>query len=135
MKKIIALLFVYTFLLTGCTSYHLSTQSLMDQMANTGTERKKILLPTFPYGFYVDPVTGNDLQTLKCLDKNGQEKTIPVTNRTGIRITKTDSSRTTFYFNTLLLKDSTITGSKTHFFNAHVTPINLREITKIEVQK
>jgi hypothetical protein len=122
-------------LLTGCANYHLSTQSLVEQFGNSSTEKKKILLPVFPYVFFVDPVTGNDLQTIKVLDKNGQEKVLTVTNQTGVRITRTDSSRTTFYFNTLLLKDSTITGSKTHFFNAHIKPINFRDISKIEIQK
>jgi hypothetical protein len=134
-KASLPLLFFCLSLLTGCATYHLSTQSLVEQFGNSSTEKKKILLPVFPYLFFVDPVTGNDLQTIKVLDKNGQEKILTVTNRTGVRITRTDSSRTTFYFNTLLLKDSTITGSKTHFFNAHIKPINFRDISKIEIQK
>ena len=121
-------------LFSGCATYHLSTQSLLQQFANSGTEKKDIVLPVFPYIFFIHPVTGNDLRTLTCLDKNGKEKTIEITNRTGIRITKTDSSRLTFYFNTLLVKDSTITGSKTHFFNAHIRPIGFNEIAKIEIQ-
>jgi hypothetical protein len=136
MKKVpIFFSFFCLSLLTGCATYHLSTQSLVEQFGNSSTEKKKILLPVFPYVFFVDPVTGNDLQTIKVLDKNGQEKVLTVTNQTGVRITRTDSSRTTFYFNTLLLKDSTITGSKTHFFNAHIKPINFRDISKIEIQK
>jgi len=134
-KASFPLLFFCLFLLTGCATYHLSTQSLVEQFGNSSTEKKKIVLPIFPYVFFVDPVTGNDLQTIKVLDKKGQEIVLPVTNRTGIRITKSDSSRTTFYFNTLLLKDSTITGSKTHFFNAHIKPINFKDISKIEIQK
>ncbi len=134
-KSLILFSFFCLFLLTGCATYHLSTQSLVEQFGNSSTEKKKILLPVFPYVFFVDPVTGNDLQTIKVLDKNGQEKILTVTNQTGVRITRTDSSRTTFYFNTLLLKDSTITGSKTHFFNAHIKPINFKDISKIEIQK
>ena len=134
-KASFPLLFFFLFLLTGCATYHLSTQSLIEQFGNSSTEKKKTLLPVFPYIFFIDPVTGNDLQTIKVLDKNGQEIVLPVTNRTGVRITRTDSSRTTFYFNTLLLKDSTITGSKTHFFNAHIKPINFKDISKIEIQK
>ena len=128
-----ALIFLAAFF-SGCATYNLSTQSLLQQFANSGTEKKDIVLPVFPYMFFIHPVTGNDLRTLTCLDKNGKEKTIQITNRTGIRITKTDSSRTTFYFNTLLVKDSTITGSTTHFFNAHVRPIGFNEIAKIEIQ-
>ena len=136
MKKELFIPFFFCLcMLAGCATYHLSTKSLVDQFANSSTEKKKILLPVFPYTFFVDPVTGNDLRTITCLDKNGHEKVITVTNRTGVRITKMDSSRTTFYFNTLLLKDSTITGSKTHFFNAHIKPISFRDISKIEIQQ
>ena len=128
------LLFLIIFF-TSCATYHLSTGSLVEQFANSSTEKKKILLPIFPYTFFVDPVTGNDLKTLKCLDSKEQAKSITITNRTGIRITKVDNSTTTFYFNTLLLKDSTITGSKTHFFNAHIKPINFSDILKLEIQE
>ncbi len=122
-------------LFTGCATYHVSTESLVKQFANSSAEKKKTVLPIFPYVFFIDTVTGNDLATITCLDKNGQEKIIPITNRTGVRITKTHSSRVTFYFDTLLLKDSTITGSKTHFFNAHIKPIPFSYISKIEIQK
>lgn len=88
-----------------------------------------------PYVFFIDPVTGNDLKTLKCIDSKGIEKIITITNRTGIRITRVDNSRTTFYINTLLLKDSSITGSKTHFFNMPIKPINFSDILKLEVQE
>jgi hypothetical protein len=132
MKK--ALLYLSApLLLTGCATYHLSTESLVQQMANTQPEKKYTYLPSFPFiPFSVD---GNSLHQLKCLDKNGKETTIDVTNRTSVRITLADSSRKTFYFNTLLFKDSTVSGSKTHFFEMHIKPIKLRDVVKIEVQK
>lgn len=120
-------------LLTGCATYHLSTESLVQQMADTHPEKKYVYAPSFPFiPFSVD---GNSLHQLKCLDKNGKETTFDVTNRTSVRITLADSSRRTFYFNTLLLKDSTISGSKAHFFEMHIKPIKLRDVVKIEVQK
>ena len=117
----------------SCATYHLSTDSLVQQMADTQPERKYTYSPSLP--FVPFSVVGNSLQRLLCVDKNGKETTIDVTNRTSVRITLADSSRRTFYFNTLLLKDSTITGSKTHFFEMHVKPIKLRDVVKIEVQK
>jgi len=90
-------------------------------MADTHPEKKYIYAPNLPFiPFSVD---GNSLHELKCVDKNGKEYTIPVTNRTQMRVTFTDGSRKTFYFNTLLLQDSTITGSKTHFFEMHIKPV------------
>ena len=114
-------------LLTSCAAYQLSTQSLSDQL-NGNTVSKGYLLAA-------NAVKGNDLKTIKCIDKNGKEKEITATNRTGVRITKNDNSKTTFYFNTLLIKDSSIVGSKTHFFNAKVKPIKFSDISKIEIME
>ena len=133
MKKTLLALLVMPLLLTSCATYHLSTDSLVQQFANTQPERKYTYEPTL---FFIPfSVNGNSLQTITCLDKNGKETTFDVTNRTSVRITLTDNSRTTFYFNTLLIQDSTISGSKTHFFEAHIRPIKLRDIAKIEIQK
>lgn len=121
--------------LTSCTTYHLSTQSLLEQFANSGTEKKTTVLILPPFFFYPGTVKGNDLTSIACLDKGGHQKAILLSNRTSIRITKTDYSRTTFYFNTLLLKDSTIAGSKSHFFNIPINPIKLSDIAKLEVQQ
>ena len=111
--------------LTGCASYQISSSSLSDQLTSNIVSKG--------YLFATDAVKGNDLKTIKCLDKNGKEKEIIITNRTGVRITKVDNTRKTFYFNTLLIKDSSIVGSKTHFFNDQIRPIKFSDIIKIEV--
>jgi hypothetical protein len=134
-KPFFGSLILFVIILSSCNTYHLSNQSLLEQFAGSSTEKKTIFLIIPPYVFFPGVVNGNDLKTIKCSDKNGKEKTIDITNRTGVRITKTDGTKTTFYFNTLLLRDSTITGSKTHFFNAQIKPINLGDIGKIEIQK
>jgi hypothetical protein len=126
-KTFSSLLLFFCLLLTGCATYHVSTQSLLQQFADTQPEKKTILV-----AFHVN---GNDLKTIRVLDKNGNEVVLPVTTHTGVRITKQDSSRVTFYFNTLQINDSTITGSKAHFFEAHFKPIKLSDIAKIEIQK
>ena len=128
-------LILFVIILSSCTTYHLSNQSLLEQFAGSSTEKKTVFLIIPPYVFFPGVVNGNDLKTIKCADKNGKEKIIEITNRTGVRITKTDGTKTTFYFNTLIIRDSTITGSKTHFFNAQIKPINLGDIGKIEIQK
>lgn len=124
-KTFPALATICIVLLTGCASYQISTQSLSDQLSGNVVDK----------GYFTasGSVKGNDLQTLKCVDKNGTTKDVRVTNRTGIRITKNDGSKTTFYANTVLLMDSAIYGSKTHFFNAQIKPIKLSDVSKIEV--
>ena len=121
-------------LLSGCTTYNLSTQSLLEQFANTKTEKKENVIIAFPF-FLPFEVTGNDLREIKCLDNNGNEVVLPVTNHTGVRITKKDGSRKTFYFDTLLIKDSTISGRKSHLIGTDIKPINLNDIQNIELQR
>jgi hypothetical protein len=111
--------------LTSCATYKISTTSLSEQL-NSNIVSQGYLLAQ-------NAVKGNDLKTVKCIGKGGKEIEIPVTNRTGIRITKNDNSKTTFYFNTLMIKDSSIVGSKTHFFNASINPIKFSEISKMEI--
>lgn len=114
--------------LSGCATYTVTTQSLTAQFADVAIEKKEA-----PLLFY-KAVYGNQLTAIKCLDKKGNEKTLPVTNHTGVRITKADNSKVTFYFDTMILQDSSITGSKSHFFKAPVK-VYFNEITKIELQK
>jgi len=112
----------------------MTTQSLLEQLANTKKEMKVTQFIAYPF-FYYGVVTGNSLQQLKVLDRNGKECVIPVTNHTGIRVTKKDGKHKTFYFNTLIIKDSIITGKNDHFIGINIKPINLNNIDKIELQK
>lgn len=126
-NRYVSFALIVTTTLTSCATYQVSTTSLSEQL-NENVVSKGFLLAA-------DAVKGNDLKAIKCLDKNGNPKEILVTHRTGIRITKLDKSKTSLYFNTILIKDSAITGSKTHFFNAPIKPIKFREISKIEIME
>lgn len=120
----LTLAFIYLFILSSCATYNVTTKSLVEQFAGSNQEKK---------GYFSANVNGNNLTSVKVVDNKGQEKIIDVSNRTQIRVTKVDSSRTTFYFNTLLLNDSDLVGSKTHFFNAQIKPIKIADILKIEI--
>lgn len=132
--KILGLLISSSLLLSSCATYHISTQSLIEQLADTQKEKKVTVLVVFPL-FFPGVVTGNSLREVKVLDKNEKECIIPVTNRTGVRVTKKDGKRKTFYFNTLIIQDSLITGKNDHFIGINIKPINLNNIEKIELQK
>jgi hypothetical protein len=127
-------LVVFSFLVSGCATYHITTESLIKQLAETHQEKKTIIVFAPPI-FVPFTVTGNSLYQIKVLDKNEMECFIPVTNHTGVRITKKDGTRKTFYFNTLMIKDSLITGKNDHFIGVNIKPINLNKIKKIELQK
>jgi hypothetical protein len=98
------------------------------------TEKKVNYIVAPPF-IFPGKVTGNTLREVTVLDKSEKEVILTVSNRTGIRITKKDGKRNTFYFDTLIIQDSTITGKKDHFFGINIKPINLNDIQKIELQK
>ena len=127
-------LLIFCFLIfIGCTTYHLTTQSLLEQFANSNPEQKNIFFIAPPF-FLAGSVNGNSLRTIRCFDKDEKEHFIGVDIRTGIRITKRDSTTSTFYFDTLIIKDSILTGSKTHFFGGwQIKPIKLDDIIKVEI--
>jgi hypothetical protein len=121
-------------LISSCETYHISTQSLLEQLANTKKEKKVNFIFAFPV-FFPGVVTGNSLNQVRVLDKTEKEFIMPVTHRTGVRITKKDGTRKTFYFDTLLVQDSIITGKNDHFIGINIKPINLNNIEKIELQE
>ena len=133
--QISGLLMLSALLFTSCATYHITTESLIEQLANTQKEKKVNFIIVFPVFFYPGIVTGNSLQEVTVLDKNEKEYVLPVTHRTGVRITKKDGKRKTFYFDTLLIQDSTITGKNEHFIGTNIKPIKLKDIQKIELQK
>lgn len=133
-KKILGLIIASSLLLSSCATYHMTTQSLIEQLADTQKEKKVTVVVAFPL-FFPGVVTGNSLRQVKVLDKNEKECIIPVTNHTGVRVTTKDGKRKTFYFNTLIIQDSIITGKNDHFIGTNIKPINLNNIEKIELQK
>jgi predicted phosphoadenosine phosphosulfate sulfurtransferase len=127
-------LFLSALFFSSCATYHITTESLVKQLTETHKEAKTVYFVAFPI-IVPFTVTGNSLTQIYVLDKNERECVIPVTTHTGVRITKNDDTRKTFYFNTLLIKDSLITGKNDHFIGANIKPINLNKIKKIELQR
>lgn len=121
--------------LAGCATYQLPPAELFNQFANSGEEVKKTVIIAPPYVYFPTAVSGNNLRSVRVYDASGTLVTLPVTSKTSVRFTKTDGTKTTFYFDTLLLQDSAVTGSKTHFFNLPIKPIPFRDIVKVELQK
>jgi hypothetical protein len=113
--------------LMACSSYQITKSSLSDQINGNSVNKG--------YLFAASAVQGNTLTTVKCIDKSGKEVNLTVTNQTMVKIILVDNSSVKFYFNTLLIKDSTITGSKTHFFNYKVKPIKFGAIEKIQIME
>ena len=134
-SRLIALsLSLFLAILFNCATYTMTTSSLQNQMKDAVPQEGTF---TFTTGglFLFNKFMYNGIRTILVKDKDGNEKSINVTNRTGIRITTKDGSKRTFYFDTMFIKDNCVIGQKTHFFNWAIKPIPFEEIVKIELQK
>ncbi len=100
---------------SSCATYHISTQSLLEQFAGARQQTKVTLLIAPPFFFFPGIVDGNSLRKIVVKDKNENDYTLPVTNRTGVRIKQVNGKKITFYFNTLQIKDSVINGKQDPF--------------------
>lgn len=116
--------------LAGCKTYYITPQSLDDQLtaAWRGAHQHMQNHSMNSYG-------DNNLEHLVCKDASGKDHSIKVTNHTGIRITKKDGSRQTFYLNSMDIEMDTITGKKSNIMGIKVKPIAVKDVAKMEVQK
>jgi hypothetical protein len=76
----------------------------------------------------------NGISNLVVQDENGKDIAIRPDMRTQIRLYKKDGDYSTFYFDTMFMKDSCWIGDRTHFFPSAIKPIPFSEIAKIEIQ-
>ena len=58
-------LVILIFSLSNCATYHVTTQSLLEQLANNQPETKINSLTVYPYFFFTGVVTGNSLSKIK----------------------------------------------------------------------
>ncbi len=122
-----------TLVMTSCANYHITTESLLEQLQMADHESP--INDMIPFRVEIaNTVYGNTLSKIKVLDHKQHECVIPITNETGLRITKKDGSSELFYFDTLLLQDSSMTGKSRRFYCEYIQPILLSSIQKIEVQ-
>ncbi len=125
-------------LLTSCSTYYMTSSSLKEQLQEIDPNKIEDSYD-FRLGLVGVALKGgenfyNGIESVKCTDKNGNEKNLKVTTNTGIRLTDSTGKKQTLYFDSLFLRDSLIYGSKSHFITLPVDPMNIDKLEKIEIQ-
>jgi hypothetical protein len=117
----------------GCSTYYLSPDALRNQIHNAVPVEGTFIYS--PGGLFLfNKSMNNGIRDLVVKDKDGNEKTLRVSQRTQIRIHKKDGDYSTFYFDTLFFLNDSVIGDRTHFFASQIKPIPFSDITKIELQ-
>jgi hypothetical protein len=113
----------------------MSTQSLIEEIEHPDTT--KIAYKGGPQ-IGIIPIEGKTkymyVLKIRCLDKNEEEGMLRVSQKTQIRVTKKDKTRCVFYYDTIKMKDSIITGIKSKDLHLKIEPIKLSDVVKVEIQ-
>ena len=125
MKYILLLLLL---IITGCASYTVSKESLVEQLhENDGTNKTRNIASL---GTAYD---SNNLVKIKCFDKNGKEVLINANKNTTFAITTTTGKTVSLYFDTVYLSNDSIIGLKSRIVGGKRS-IALNDISNIQVK-
>jgi hypothetical protein len=116
----------------GCASYFITPNNLRDQMQNAVLKEGNFFYTTNGLVLF-RKIISNNIRTLIVTDLNGNEHKMNVGYRTGICITTKNGKKTSFYFDTMFIKDNAIFGQYSHETPSPVKPIPFDEIVKIEI--
>lgn len=140
------------FSLASCATYTISNEKLAEQMSSAVPKEGTFTYTYVPVGagaggaiggavggaigaiFQFKQVMNNGITALVVQDKNGHDTKITPDQRTQIRLYRKDGDYSTFYFDTMFMKDSCWIGDRTHFFPSAIKPIPFSQVSKIEIQ-
>ncbi len=135
-QQTVLILFFICITLFGCnTTYHITTQSLLEQLATSKKDNKDSIRILAPYQFFPGSVEGRSIKEIKCVDKEGETCLLGITKRTSIILTEADGSRKSVYFNALLVEDSLMGSSRNHSFRTKNKPVKISDIANIDIER
>ena len=123
---------VILIVLLGCQSYQIPIASFKNQFAPIDSSSLKLVRVKGPAGDISEYLV-NPIKQIRCVDKNGNNVSIPNSPSIEARITTSDGKKTTFYFDRMLIRNDSILGYRSRFFGLPKS-IALSEVSKIEVQ-
>ncbi|TFD97340.1 hypothetical protein E2605_06640 [Dysgonomonas capnocytophagoides] len=125
-------LIVFVAFLTSCTTYQIPIESFETQLKDATFDNMKTVNTKYPTGITYQNLA-NQLDSIICVDKNGNTRKIQNKPSIEIRITDKKNKKTIFYFDTVYLSDSFVVGQQSRFISA-TKSIPLKDIIKIEIQ-
>lgn len=125
-----ALLFLL--FLTSCKTYTMSREQLYSQIHNATPKEVKVCLSYNTWN--VQKYKGNGVENIECKDNKGQTVIIPNSPKVEMKIIDNRNHNHIFYFDSILLEDSTFTGFNSRFLYT-TRSIKYSDIKKVELQK
>jgi hypothetical protein len=131
-SKASKIFFIFSIALYSCKTYYIPTDSFKSQFRDVNPTTMQVTTTRGPLGvLYVYPA--NQIQYIKCIDKQGNPYLLPNSPSIEIRFTDIKNKKTIFYFDHVYLSDSLIVVDRSRFIGAQKT-ISINTIKLIEVQ-
>ena len=128
MKKII-ITTISALILSSCSTFTITKESLVQQLNENQNVTKTSNVLSLGTEYY-----SNNLQKIKCIDKNGKEVNLYTAKNMNFILTKTSTGKTVnLYFDTVYFKNDTLFGLKSRILGGKRNiPIN--DVSKIVIQ-
>jgi len=128
-------MFFVILIMSSCTTYYVSINSLKKQFAEIDVSKRKEVTLLQGGMFIIGKYSANTITFIKCTDKNGYQKELKNSPSIETRITYgSNNKRVIVYFDTIALDSINLYGCKSRFIPILNVIIPLDSITKIEIQ-
>ena len=130
MKNKSLLLLIVSFTMFSCKTYTITPQSFKEQFGKIDYDlsTSRSIVGSIYYNGY-------QIKKINVDSKDGETKIIDNAPSLEMRITLKNSKRKHFYFDSMKLKNDTLTGYKARFFPKAIVKVPFSEIVKIEIQE
>jgi hypothetical protein len=129
MKNKLLLLFI-SILLFSCKTYTVTPESFKDQFSHVDYDlstSRSISGSIYYNGFQI--------KKINVIDKSGKTQTIDNVPSLEMRVTLNNGKRSHFYFDSMKLKNDTLTGNKARFLPWMTVKVPFSDVVKIEIQE
>ena len=117
-------------ILFSCKTYTVTPESYKNQFSNIDYDlsTSRSISGSIYYNGY-------QIKKINVIDKNGNQKTLENAPSLEMRVTMNNGKSRHFYFDSMKLKNDTITGYKSRLLPWMIVKIPFSEIVKIEIQE
>lgn len=131
LKKIVTLYILTLFV--SCKTYELTPLSLKTQLENSFVEKKGVKLNNASI-FFNSTYMAVGLDSLEVYDKKGKIFYLQNSPSIEIRLINNEGEKFTMYFDTVVIKNDTLTGCRSRFISGIKHKVPFSTISKVFVQ-
>lgn len=134
-KKILKpVVLVLLFMIMSCKSYTIPVDSFREQLIDSNSTNMNDATINNPLSLGTISYSTNNIDGIIVRDKDRQNKYLKNSPSLEIRVTHQNGKRYHMYFDTVILENGTLKGSRSRFIQSLNREIPMDSIIKIEVQ-